>query len=132
MKYSRLPQHRRVILDGEWADAAAAGMDTQAAQNGDVVALISVLDYIVSQMSPLGGVFEMLRTLKLGDHLGLSRYDNIIGGLQSSQYADVLVSRIGNLEVIEAIAIQGETLFDKWVMPDGTSTRRMINTFESK
>ena len=132
MKYSRLPRHRRVILDGEWADAAQAGLYTQAALNGDVVALISVLDYIVSQISPLGGVFEMLQTLKLGEHLGLSWYDDIIGGLQSSQYADELVSRIGNLEIIEAIATQGDRLFGKWVMPDGTSTRQMIDTFESK
>jgi hypothetical protein len=120
------------ILESERADAAAAGMDTQAALNGDVVALISVLDYIVSQISPLGGVFDMLQTLKLGDHLGLTWYDDIISGLQSSQYADELVSRIGNLEIIEATAIQGDTLFGKWVIPDGTSTRRMINTFESK
>jgi len=62
----------------------------------------------------------------------LSWYDNIIGGLQSSQYADELVSRIGNLEIIEAMAIQGDRLCGKWVMPDGTSTRQMIDTFESK
>ena len=65
------------ILESEWADAAAAGMDTQAALNGDVVALISVLDYIVSQISPLGGVFDMLHALRHGQHLGLSWFDDI-------------------------------------------------------
>jgi len=88
MKYSRLPRHWRVILDGEWADAAAAGMDTQAALNGDVVALISVLDYIVSQISPLGGVFDMLQTLKLGNHLGLSWFDDITRAFSQSAYFD--------------------------------------------
>ncbi|NBC86519.1 MAG: hypothetical protein GVY25_10040 [Bacteroidetes bacterium] len=99
------------ILESEWADAAAAGMDTQAALNGDVVALISVLDYIVSQISPLGGVFEMFQTLKLGEHLGLSWYDNIIGGLQTSQYFPQLAQAVGNfantiddLDVLEDVA----------------------------
>jgi hypothetical protein len=71
-------------------------LDTQAALNGDVVALISVLDYIVSQISPAGGVFDMLQTLKLGEHLGLSWYDNIIGGLQSSQYFPQLAQAVGD------------------------------------
>jgi len=84
------------ILESEWADAAQAGLDTQAALNGDVVALISVLDYIVSQISPAGGVFDMLQTLKLGDHLGLSWYDNIIGGLQTSQYFPQLAQAVGD------------------------------------
>jgi hypothetical protein len=99
------------ILESEWADAAAAGMDTQAALNGDVVALISVLDYIVSQISPLGGVFDMLQTLKLGEHLGLTWYDNIIGGLQTSQYFPQLAQAVGDfantiddLDVLEDVA----------------------------
>ena len=68
----------------------------QAALNGDPVALISVLDYIVSQISPLGGVFDMLQTLKLGEHLGLTWYDNIIGGLQTSQYFPQLAQAVGD------------------------------------
>jgi len=93
------------------SDAAAAGLDTQAALNGDVVALISVLDYIVSQISPAGGVFEMLQTLKLGEHLGLSWFDDIIGGLQSSQYFPQLAQALGDfantiddLDVLEDVA----------------------------
>jgi len=38
----------------------------------------------------------MLQTLKLGDHLGLSWYDNIIGGLQSSQYFPQLAQAVGD------------------------------------
>jgi len=93
------------------SDAAAAGLDTQAALNGDVVALISVLDYIVSQISPAGGVFDMLQTLKLGEHLGLSWFDDIIGGLQSSQYFPQLAQALGDfantiddLDVLEDVA----------------------------
>jgi hypothetical protein len=38
----------------------------------------------------------MLQTLKLGDHLGLSWYDNIIGGLQSTQYFPQLAQAVGD------------------------------------
>jgi hypothetical protein len=42
------------------------------------------------------GFFDMLQTLKLGEQLGLSWYDNIIGGLQSSQYFPQLAQAVGD------------------------------------
>ncbi|NBC86525.1 MAG: hypothetical protein GVY25_10070, partial [Bacteroidetes bacterium] len=38
----------------------------------------------------------MLQTLKLGEHLGLSWYDNIIGGLQISQHFPQLAQAVGD------------------------------------
>jgi len=119
------------MLQSEWADAAQAGLDTQAALNGDVIALIGVLDYIADQVVGFG-FFDMLQGLKIADRLGLGWYDEVMGYLQGSWYAGELVNRIGNLESIEAIATQGQKLFGKWVMPDGTSTSQIISTFEAK
>jgi len=56
----------------------------------------------------------------------------VMGYLQGSMYAGELVNRISNLDVIEGVATQGEKLFGKWVMPDGTSTGQIISSFESK
>ncbi|HHP7238729.1 hypothetical protein [Longibacter sp.] len=56
-----------------------------------------MLEDIARKISPAGGVFDILQTLKLGDHLGLSWYDNIIGGLQSSQYFPQLAQAVRRL-----------------------------------
>jgi len=70
--------------------------DGQAALNGDVIALIGVLDYIVGQVSPVGSLFDMLQGLKLADRLGLSCYDDAIGALHNSQYFPELAQAIGD------------------------------------
>jgi hypothetical protein len=82
----------RDILDSWYAQAVKAAADRQAALNGDPVALISVLDYIVSQISPAGGVFDMMQTPKPGEHLGLSWYDDITRAFSQSAYFDELGS----------------------------------------
>jgi len=64
--------------------------------NGDVIALIGVLDYIIGQVSPVGSLFDMLQGLKIADRLGLSWYDDAIGALHSSQYFPELAQAIGD------------------------------------
>ena len=83
------------MLQSEWADAVQAGLDTQAALNGDVFALVSVLDYIAGQVVGVG-FFDMLQGLKLADRLGLSWYDDVIGALHNSQYFPQLAQASGD------------------------------------
>lgn len=73
------------MLQSEWADAAQAGMDAQAALNGDPVALLSVLDYIAAQTVGFG-FFDMIQGLKVFDRLGPGWYDDVIGYLHNSRY----------------------------------------------
>jgi len=98
------------MIESEWAEAAQAGLDTQAALNGDVVALVSVLDYIAGQVVGVG-FFDMLQGLKLADRLGLSWYDDVIGAMHSSQHFPRLAQHmgdfantIGDLDVLEDVA----------------------------
>lgn len=44
----------RNILDSEWADAVDAGLNLQAALNGDMLALVEVLDYAFEQITGVG------------------------------------------------------------------------------
>ena len=83
------------MLESEWAEAAQAGLDVQAALNGDVVALLSVVDYIAEQTVGFG-FFDMLQGLKLADRLGGGWYDDVIGGLHNSQYFPQLAQASGN------------------------------------
>ena len=83
------------MLESEWAEAAQAGLDVQAALNGDVVALLSVVDYIAEQTVGFG-FFDMLQGLKLADRLGGGWYDDVIGGLHNSQYFPQLAQASGD------------------------------------
>jgi hypothetical protein len=104
------------MLQSEWADAAQAGYDVQAALNGDVVALISVLDYIAGQTVGFSFV-DMLQGLKLGDRLGLSWYDDVVDYIGLSKHFDAfaravpdfvldtskLLNAIDNLDTLEEV-----------------------------
>jgi hypothetical protein len=79
------------ILESEWAEAAQAGMDTQAALNGDPVAFVSVMNYIAEQIVGVG-FFDMLQGLKLADRLGLSWYDDVINWITRSTHFENLAS----------------------------------------
>jgi len=100
-----------------------------------------VLDYIVSQISPAGGVLDMLQTLNLGEHLGLSWYDNIIGGLQSSQYFPQLAQAVGDfantiddLEVLYDACRLGQSASDSdrvYRLMDGNA-REVFGNFSTR
>ena len=67
------------------------GLDALDATSGDPVALIGVLDCAAKQqVSPVGGLFDMLQGLKIADQLGLSWYDDAIEWITQSSYFDDL------------------------------------------
>ena len=82
----------------------------QAALNGDVVALMEVLDYAFQQITGVG-FFETLQVLKGADYLDLDWYDDTIGFIQQSKYFPELAQASGdfantihNLDVLEDAA----------------------------
>jgi hypothetical protein len=115
----------------EWDQLVDCGIDALDATSGDTGALISTLNCAAGLTLGMD-FFDMLRGLKAADRLGLDWYDDVMGYLRGSRYAGELVNNISDLDVVESVAIQGEKLFGKWVMPDGTSTRKIIRNFESK
>jgi hypothetical protein len=83
------------ILENEWVEAAEAGSNVQAALNGDVVALVEVLDYAFEQITGVG-FFETLQVLKGADYLGLGWYDDAIGFIQQLKYFPELAQASGD------------------------------------
>ena len=69
--------------------------NTQAALNGDVVALIGVLDYSAQQVVGIS-FFDMLQGLKIADRLGLSWYDDVMGYLHGSGFFPQVAQAIGD------------------------------------
>ena len=69
--------------------------NTQAALNGDVVALIGVLDYSAQQVVGIS-FFDRLQGLKLTDRLGLGWYDDVVGYLHGSAFFPQVAQAIGD------------------------------------
>lgn len=99
----------------------------QAALNGDVVALVEVLDYAFEQITGVG-FFETLQVLKGADYLGLGWYDDAIGFIQQSKYFPELAQASGDfantiddLAVLEDVARPGVGDFNAPQIPDANS-----------
>jgi len=75
------------ILESEWAEAVDAGLNTEAALNGDVIALVEVLNYVFEQITGFG-FFDTLQGLKIADRLGIGWYDDIIDYIGLSKHFD--------------------------------------------
>lgn len=119
------------MLDSEWADAAEAGLDVQAALNGDMVALLSVLDYAAQQVVGVG-FFDMLDTLKLGKYLGQSWYDDATSKLTSSKYFGKFANSIDDVGTLENVAGLSLRKYDKhdnpiYEIPSGSAHRIFDN-----
>jgi len=80
------------ILESEWAEAVDAGLNTEAALNGDVIALVEVLNYVFEQITGFG-FFDTLQGLKIADRLGIGWYDDAIEWLTKSKYFDDLAGK---------------------------------------
>lgn len=75
------------MLDSEWAKAVEATNNANAALNGDMVALVEVIDYGVEQFAGVGlfdGLKGMMGGLKAADKLGFGWYDDAAGYLTKS------------------------------------------------
>ncbi|PEN08430.1 hypothetical protein CRI93_04775 [Longimonas halophila] len=115
----------------EWDDLLECGLNTMDATTGDPVAIVSALDCAADQLLGVS-FFELLSGLKIADRLGLGWYDDVMGAMADSGYVNQLINNTSDLNLLEDIATQGDKLFGKWVMPEGTSTMDILHSFESK
>ena len=70
--------------------------NTQAALNGDVVALIGVLDYSAQQVVGIS-FFDRRQGLKLANRFGLGWYDDVMGYLGQS------LKSLDNLDALHSL-----------------------------
>ena len=115
----------------EWDDLLECGLNTMDATTGDPVAIVSALDCAAGQLLGVS-FFELLGGLRIADRLGGNWYDDVMGYIGDSRYADDLINGTNDLDLLEGIARQRDKLFGKWVMPEGTSTMDILHSFESK
>ena len=117
------------IAADEWADAADAGYNTYAALNGDMVALLEVLNYMAGQIVGVD-FFGMLDGLKIADRLGFGWYDDVTSYLTSSKYFAKFANSIDDLGTLKQVGQLDEEANGAYRILKGDAGKVMDNFAE--